>query len=100
MADRDRRRWVLPHVSHQQLFGDTMSEGELIANLGSLSVFDCLWVTSQLSCVVESGPLTIERQLEALRRMNLSDSVDAELANVLSPDGIVALFFPQQLTHL
>src|SRR4051794_591160 len=100
MASQDRGRWVRQHVTHSELFGYTMSEAELVEKLGIMSVYDCLWVTSRISCIVESGSLSVEQQLETLRRLGLDKGFEEELAAVFASGAVRALFFPQQLTHL
>jgi hypothetical protein len=100
MARQDRGRWIRQHITHSELFGYTMAEAEVVEKLSMMSVYDCLWVTSRISCIVESGSLSAEQQLETLRRLGLDKGFEKELAAVFASGAVRVLFFPQQLTHL
>jgi hypothetical protein len=90
--------------THEELFGDRMTEEQLIGALKSFAVEDCVEALSRLSCMVEgSSIIDPARQLRILRRVGPGDDfADAvrHLVDVTGGKSPRAFFFPQQTQHL
>jgi len=90
--------------THEELFGDKMTEEHLVGVLKSLAVEDCVDAVSRLSCMVEGGDVVDPaRQLRILRRLGPGDDfADAvrRLVDITGGKAKRTFFFPQQTQHL
>jgi hypothetical protein len=89
------------HVTGADIFGQTISEDEVIGALAGVSVYDCLRLTSRLSIMLNQGNrYSIELQGRMITDIiePFSNSLTIKLRKLLT--GGQVPFFEQQLYHL
>ena len=100
-TDHPATRYVNTFITHEELYGERLDEGQIVELLEQMSAYDCLQVIGRLSCMIHTTTrLDTERQLQILERMGWQEGLREAVGAGLEADGPRFLFFPQQLIHL
>lgn len=94
-------RYINTFVTHEELYGERLSEEKIVEMLEPISAYDCLAVIGRISCMLHTAPLLdSERQLEILERMGWNQDIRDAIPSRPNREGPRLVFFPQQLVHL